>query len=109
MTTFNTVWQYFQQNLKPGMKVKNWTAFHGYLGDAMTIEDVSSLTIEVNAPKAKTIQIVPREDFQTILEVWFDYKRGGILRQEIRENTRFSKYIISIFHWYEEELRHVTQ
>ena len=105
MVTFESVWRYLEENLKPGMKVNNWTAFHGYLGDSMTIEAVSSRAIEVNAPKAKTIQIVPREDFQTIWEIWIEYKQDKIQRQEIREMTRFSKYIISILNWYEEEVR----
>lgn len=57
MTSFETVWGYFQVNLRPGTEVKNWTAFKGYLGDSMTIVSIRSNYIEVEVPKAENKRI----------------------------------------------------
>lgn len=103
MNSFESVWAFFQAHLIPGTKVKNWTAFRGYLGDTMTIVRVNQQAIKVDAPKAKTIQIVPIEDFEYVWDVWSDYKVKKVKRYELRDMTRFSKYIISILHWYESD------
>jgi hypothetical protein len=103
MESFEAFWSYLQVNLKPGTDVKNWTAFNGYLGNKMTIVGVYNQAVEVDAPKAKTIQVVPIEDFKRVWQVWLDYKANKVRRYELRDLTRFSKYIISILHWYESE------
>ncbi len=104
MTTFESVWSWLQGNLKPGQAVKNWTAYRGYLGDTMKIAGVRSGYIEVDAPNASSIQVISKEDFEKVWEVWSDYKNGKIRRYEIRDITRFSKYIISILNWFEQEV-----
>ena len=101
MTEFNTIWSYIQTNLKIGTTIKNWTAYSGYLGDTMKVTAVRKNCIEVDAPNAKSTQIVPKDDFEKVWEVWSDYKDEVIKRYEVRDMTRFSKYIISILHWYE--------
>lgn len=77
------------------------TAFRGYLGDSMAVVGVRENYIEVDAPNATAIQVVPKDDFEKVWEVWADYKRQKVKRYELRDMTRFSKYIISILHWYE--------
>jgi hypothetical protein len=106
MTSFTAVWSFLQSNLKPGMEIKNWTAFNGYLGDTMKIEAVRSLSIEVDAPKAASFQMVPKDDFGKVWEVWPEYKSHKLKRYELTDITRFTKYIISILYWYEEEIKH---
>jgi hypothetical protein len=101
MTTFDTVWSYLHTNLKVGTDIKNWTAFHGYLGDNMKVIAIRDNYIEIDAPKAKSVQIVPKDDFEKVWRVWSDYKTQKVRRYELRDVTRFSKYIISILHWYE--------
>jgi hypothetical protein len=101
MNSFDTLWSYLQQNLNVGTVIKNWTAFGGYLGDTMTIVGVRDNYIEVDPPKAGTTQSVPKADFEKVWQDWVDYKNQKVKRQELTEYTRFSKYIISILHWYE--------
>ena len=101
MNTFDAIWSDLLTNLKVGTEIKNWTAFRGYLGDSMKITSVRKDYIEVKAPKAINPQIVPRDDFQKVWDVWKDYNAQKVQRQEVRDMTRFSKYIISIFHWLE--------
>jgi hypothetical protein len=78
-------------------------ALKGYLGDAITVVAINSYSVEVESPGATTIQVVPKKDFKAVSHVWEAYKQNQIQRQEIREMTRFSKYIISILHWLEME------
>jgi len=103
MTPFEKAWAFIQTNLKAGTTINNWTALHGYLGDKMTIAAVRANNIEVDAPKANSIQVVPKSDFEIVWKVWPEYKALKCKRYELRDMTRFSKYIISIFYWYEKE------
>lgn len=103
LCTFENVWSFLQRKLKSGAVVQNWTADKGYLGDDMTVINVSRNSVTVKAPKAQNLQNVPKEDFGKVWKVWAGYKNQNIRRYELRDMTRFSKYIISILHWYEEE------
>ena len=105
MDKFENIWNFLQRRMKSGTVVSNWTAYNGYLGDNMTVVNISNNAIEVKAPKAKNIQNVPKKDFQKVWAIWSDYKNGKIKRHELRDITRFSKCIISIFRWYEEEVK----
>jgi hypothetical protein len=98
---FDTIWQTISTSLKPGMFIRNWTQLKGYLGDEMKVVEVSRGKVVIEAPNAKNLISVPREDFQRVWQVWLAYKGGRMQRQEIREMTFFSKYIISILHWIE--------
>lgn len=100
---FDHIWDLLQHKLRPQTVIRNWTALKGYLGDTMTIVAVNTDSIEVNAPKAKSILVVPITDFETLWEVWPQYKNHRVQRQEIRDITFYSKYIISILRWLETE------
>lgn len=102
MNSFDEIWRYIQTNLKPEMKIKNWTVLKGNLKDTMTIKRVNDHSVQVDPPKAKNLQVVPKEDFEIVWEVWSDYKSQKVKRYEIRNMTWKSKYIISILHWYEQ-------
>ena len=105
MSEFDSVWINLQKRLKKGTVVKNWTAYSGYLGDSMIITNVSGTSIEINAPKALNLQDVPKNDFEKVWGVWKDYKNLKVKRYELRDMTRFSKYIISLLYWLEEECK----
>lgn len=102
MSGFEPVWASLIANLKPGTTIKNWTILKGDLGDQMTIVSIRQNYVEVDTPRATNNQVVPKSDFERVWEVWPDYKAQKLRRYEIRDMTRFSKYIISIFHWLEE-------
>jgi len=103
MSEFESIWKNLQRRLEVGTVVKNWTAFSGDLGDSMTVTNIDETSIEIEAPKAMNLQNVPRGDFEKVWEVWKDYKAQKVKRYELRDMTRFSKYIISLLHWNEEE------
>src|SRR5690349_55207 len=104
MRTFKQLWTHLTQHLKVGTTVKNWTVLRGYLGDEMTVVSVSDRHIEIKAPNAKTTQRVPETDFEKVWEIWSEYKSQKFPRHQVRDMTLFSKYIISIFHWYEQNV-----
>lgn len=104
MKTFELLWPDLVSHLKPGSIIDNWTAFRGDLGDKMTVVGIRDGYIEIEAPKAKSIQRVTKDDFEKVWEIWSDYKSQKIPRHEIRDMTLYSKYIISILHWYEQNV-----
>jgi len=86
-----------------GILIKNWTAANGYLGDEFSIVFISNKSILVSTPSAKFDQNVPREDLRKVWEIWPKYKSGEIQRQALTPLTRYSKYVISIFRWLENQ------
>jgi hypothetical protein len=100
---FSQTWTALQTTLSAGMPIENWTQAKGLLGDSFTIVNVAAGFIEVNTPNASNLQRVPRADFELVYRQWTHYSTGQTRRHEIRDETRFSKYIISILHWLEQQ------
>ena len=96
---FINTWNALQNQLRQGTTIRNWTAHSGFLGDSFTIVSVSQRYIEVDTPGTQTIQKIPQHDFQIIYNLWDDYCVGKVKRLEIQHQTRFSKYVISILYW----------
>lgn len=67
----------------------------------MTIVKIRENYIEVEPPRAMNVQVVSKKDFESVWEVWTDYKTQKVKREELKPMTRYSKYIISIYNWYE--------
>jgi hypothetical protein len=101
MEEFTVVWRALQSALKPGSEIKNWNAYNGYLGDKLTINTVEKEFISIDPPRVWGTQVIPREDFEQIWIIWFDYKALRLQRSEMRGLNKHCKYIISIFRWYE--------
>ena len=99
----NEIWRTVHSRLMTGMNIRNWTVLKGYLGDTFLIKEITESRLVINSPNAKNLVNVPRGDFERFSEVWSVYKNGRMRRSETSEITRFSKYIISIFHWLEME------
>ena len=98
---FEQVWRSIRSKLAKGMEVKNWTVQKGYLGDTMRVSDLGTDYIIVDTPGARTLQRVHKNDFEEVWNIWEDYKAGKVPRQVMTPLTRFSKYVISILHWWE--------
>jgi hypothetical protein len=101
MKPFEAVWADLQANLAVGTVIRNWTVLHGYMEEDMVVKDVQENYIKIDPPNAQTIQRIPKEDFEKVWKVWSDYINGIFERNRFRDLTRYSKYIISILHWYE--------
>jgi len=99
---FSDTWQVILHRLKPGEIIPNWTVLKGYLGDTMQVVHFDQDEIVVQAPKAKNLLRVSKDEFKEIWEIWPAYKTGRMQRQEVCEMTFHSKYILSILHWLEE-------
>ena len=97
--SFTAQWKGIKDNLEPELGIKNWTAKKGYLGDSFTISAVDLNSITAHSPGAKKPQVIPRGDFEAVALLWQGYCSGEVQRQDIRDVTRFSKYIISILHF----------
>ena len=95
---FDEFWKRLQADLIDGTKVTNWTANSGNLGDSFTILRARADAVEVDTPGAQNIQMVPRGDFQVVQALWPQYLAREVPRYHIRDQTRYSKYIISILH-----------
>ncbi len=94
--SFKTFWAKLLTNLKPRDMIKNWTTANGYLGDEFEIHAVSDAAVQVESPNAETIQRVAKSEFELMYSNWEGYCSGRIQRQVLRDQTRFSKYTISI-------------
>ena len=103
MDAFDLVWQKLQIALKPGIEIKNWNAYNGNLGDNLTINTVDPNFISIDPPRVWGTQAISREDFEQIWLIWSDYLALRMKRARMQEFSNQSKYIISIFHWYEKE------
>ena len=103
MKTFEQLWANLQTNMRIGTEIKNWTAANGYLGDKMTVVNVSNNMTQIEAPKAKNIQSISKSEFEKVWGVWSEYINKKMPRHELRDITHFSKYIISILFWLDKE------
>ncbi len=98
---FEKVWQKLQGNLRPRLVIPNWTVDKGYFHGSMIVVAVTDEVIEVESPGAKNLQNVRKQDFEEVWKIWPEYTNGKFRRGDMVELTRFSKYVISIFHWLE--------
>jgi hypothetical protein len=97
------IWGVIRSRVLVGTSIRNWTLDSGYLGDKFTITGIGKGHLVIETPGAKGLQHVSRVDFETVYKIWSDYLCGVFRRDQIRDMTRFSKYVISILHWAENE------
>jgi hypothetical protein len=93
------VWELVKKHILPGYKFKTWSVIKGFLKVEYEIIEITENSIVAKSKTAKSLQVIPKEDFFTLAIEWEDYKEGDILRSEWRNKTWFSSYIIGILHW----------
>jgi hypothetical protein len=98
---FEQVWSSLRSKLMQGMEVQNWTAQKGSSSDSMKILEVGSDYILIDAPKTRVFQHVSRQDVEGIWNIWEDYKEDNVEQEKLVQLTRYSKYVISLLHWWE--------
>jgi hypothetical protein len=86
------------QSITVGTEIPKWTIFNGNLEGNITVEasDYNSITFSVTGPN---LQRVREEDFEKVYNMWDRYIHEGVQRQDIRERTRYSTYIIATLHY----------
>lgn len=103
MEQFDVIWNELIASLKPGIKIQHWNPYNGYLGEGLTINAIDLDSVSIDPPRVWDTQVIPREDFKRVWEMWAEYLALRLERRKIHTLTDHSKYIISIFHWYETE------
>jgi len=96
---FTKIWKTLRESIAPNTTIENWTLDGGFIGDDFVVEEVSRDTVYVITPKAINRQSIPIKDFEAVFHMWGEYLSDSVKRHEIRDKTRYSKYIISIFHF----------
>jgi hypothetical protein len=103
MDQFDVIWEALVSALEPGVEIKHWNPYNGYLGEKCTVIASEPEFISINPPRVWESQQIPRHDFKLVWASWPDYLALRLERQKIHNLTEHSKYIISILHWYETE------
>ena len=99
MTAFRSVWSTLT-SLRSGKKIEEHNA--SGRGESTTIVSVEEDAITVAPPRAKGFVCIPKADFEIIWRYWSDFKAQKITRTELREQSRYSRYILTLFQWYED-------
>ncbi len=94
---FESIWLTLQMRLQEDYLMQAWSQHSGYTGGLFRIYAVGDDFVKVELGTG--IRHVPKKDFENLYSVWDEYIYGKIKRYEIREITRHSTYIISIFHY----------
>lgn len=95
---FEIIWAKLQKELRKGQVIRNWGNDRGFTGNTFEILEITENHAVCKPPKAVNIQIVPKDDFRDVWEIWPKYRSGDFPRHQIRDEiTRFSSYIISIY------------
>ena len=99
----NRIWDSLRKRVWPGFKIRAWSFDHGDLGWEFSVVRLDDSYVTIRSPKAQHLQEVPKEDFLYVASLWPQYTTGGIPRNEIRDRTRYSTYILGLLHWLELE------
>lgn len=98
---FEEFWKLLLKKLETPTLIRNWTVYSGYIGEDFIARKYSDSMIECLIPNGGP-QYVPKKDFKLVYEVWDDYKSFKVKRADLSQHSRFTKYVISIIHQFEE-------
>jgi hypothetical protein len=92
---FDGEWARIRSAIRPGIKIRNWTVDHGYIGEDFVIGNVTDTGIEIAEPDVR----VSKGDFTIVWQLWPSYLARTLRRSKMSPLTRRSKYVISILHF----------
>jgi hypothetical protein len=101
---FDAVWSELVARLRPGLVIPNWTQDKGHFGEDFRVVMAEPGGVVVAPPGAKHPQTIGKAEFERVFGLWPGYLTGAIRRMDLRDVTRYSKYVISLFRWLEGEL-----
>ncbi|MHB8545692.1 MAG: hypothetical protein ACYDAJ_02875 [Nitrosotalea sp.] len=96
---FDYFWNDLKNSLNMPQKISNWTKDNGFIGNDFTAQYKDEKFITCMLDNGKIIK-VPKGEFHKMYKKWDDYISNILPRSEIVEQSRFTKYVISIFHQY---------
>ena len=94
---FEEIWNLLCHELALPKAIRNWTVYSGYIGRGDFTAQANGDHVVCILSSRSEIR-VPKEDFEKVHEMWSGYLSRKTPRHIIRDVTRHSKYIISIFH-----------
>lgn len=96
MSGFDDFWKTLTASLTHPRKIQNWTRDSGYLnrGDFQASYSRGDI-MQVALENGSTLNI-SKSEFEYMYDNWSRYKSGKISRGELRNDSRFTKYTISI-------------
>jgi hypothetical protein len=100
---FKDVWRKIRQRVSKGDDIRNWSYDNGYTGNVSHVEQVNYDEVVFSGERTNKPRHVLRTDFETVFEHWEQYKQGLVSRDVITKISRNSTYILSLFHWLENE------
>ena len=103
--TFEGFWKFCQERLKIGEVIPNWSVSGRIRIAKFKIVEITENSIGYDSPNAKNRQNVYKNEFQQIFNVWDDYKKGCIPRNEIREMNKKTTYIIATIKYVEDMIK----
>ena len=101
----SNVWNKIRDCLQNKQEIRYWSRTGRTKQYSFTIKEVGLNYIIVLAESTGSPQLIPKEDFLKVYEVWEGYLRGRVKRYQLRDMTRFSSYIISILHECEDYIK----
>jgi hypothetical protein len=82
--------------------ISNWRPDKGFLDEKFPIRDVTEERIEcLSIHAGKPIEI-PRDDMETLFNMWDDFLTGQISKLEVVENVPRTAYAISLMKYFKE-------
>jgi len=97
--TFDQCWKEIKNRLLPMPRLYHWSAA-GRAKDFSKIVEVGVTGVVVGTSKGT--RSVPRSDFEAIFPLWPNYRDGKLQRHMLSFCVN-STYVISIFHWLEQQ------
>ena len=94
---FESIWLKLQMQLQEDYLMEAWSQHSGYTGGLFRIYAVGDDFVKVEL--TKSIQHISKKEFEKVYDIWSAYKSGLVPRHQLRDITRYSTYIISIFHY----------
>jgi len=102
---FDAFWGKLTAELRTQRKIRSWTREKGDFGEDFEALYVGGIYVRCVEPSARFFpSYVSEESFRIVYGGWQDYVEGRTNRYYLLKSP-YVKYIISIFHQYEKEMR----
>jgi hypothetical protein len=103
--TFEGLWNRIVHTLRPSQTVRSWGKARGYTGGTFNVEYIDQDGMTVSSARTSAPRLVGKDDFARVYEVWGRYLGGNMSRQELRDISHNTTYILSILKLIDDDAR----
>ena len=96
--TLEDMWNELKKRIAPDSQIQTWSQDKGYGEDRFIVVAVKGGFVHVVSAGDEKAQKIPDEDFAKVLGLWNDYVDGKLPAAKLREQTKFTKHVVSILH-----------